>query len=257
MKQMIQLKTPSVFFSDLHVKILGNISDNTRADLLTKFLASDQAKSSQQIFFLGDIFDLMIGPHKEYFIKYKYFFDLLAEYIRHGKTIYYFQGNHDFHLEKLVVMFHQKYQLKDGLILHDGPMLLSYNDKTIYLSHGDELDIENVSYQRYKKIIRSSIAKFIANYLVTESMLNSVANFLAKKSKDNQKNFDWNNTLILYRNFVQKLWDKGIHGVILGHSHVCDAWEEGVHFYYNNGYAPDEKQFLYLDQDGLQFVPLD
>ncbi len=257
MKQMLSLKSPSVFFSDLHIKDLEHSIENNRNDLLNKFLKSDLTKQSQQIFLLGDIFDLMIGPHTGYFNKYKFFFDQLAEYIKQGKSVYYFQGNHDFHLEKLFELFKQKYNLKQGVFLFSEPTLFQFNEKTIYISHGDELDIDNKPYQRYKKIIRSPLVKFVANHIVSEGILNLVAAYFAKKSKDNQKNFDWNATLILYRNYIQKLWDSGVHGVIVGHSHVCDAWEEGVHFYYNNGYAPDEKQFLYLDQDGLQFVPLD
>lgn len=253
MNEFLYIKTPSVFFSDLHVKA----NENIRYELLHKFLDSEQTKQSQQIFFLGDIFDLMIGPHKGYFTKYKTFFDTIAEYLKEGKTIFYFQGNHDFHLKILFDLFIEKYQLKNGLILLDGPTVFKFNDKKIYLSHGDELDLNNKAYQKYKKVIRSNFVKFLANYIIPESFLNFVASALAKNSKDNQKNFDWNTTFVLYRNYIQKLWDQGIQGVIIGHSHVCDAWEEGIHFYYNVGYAPEERQFLFLNQDGLQFVPLD
>lgn len=247
------IKFPSVFFSDIHVRH----DDVTRLKLLESFLTSELTKKSKQIFLLGDIFDLMIGPHKEYFTEFKTFFDLLAEYIKQGKSIYYFHGNHDFHLEKLFDKFYTKYNLKDGLHLIDEAMYFTLDGKKIYLSHGDELDIENKPYQRYKKIIRSSAAKFIANNIVSYKMLHKIGSLFAKKSKDNQKDFDWNDTLVLYRQYVQKLWDNGIHGVIVGHSHVCDAWEEGIHFYYNVGYAPQERQFLFLDENGLQFVPLD
>ncbi len=253
MTQPKYIQKPSVFFSDLHV----TSGQDERFELLKKFLTSDQTKLSQQIFLLGDIFDLMIGPHGEYLEEYKDFFDILAQYIGQGKTIFYFQGNHDFHIHKLFEKFQNQYQLKNNVIIIDEPIILEVDNKKIYLAHGDELDIDNIPYQRYKKIIRSSFAKFLANYIVTEKLLKKIGAFLAKKSKDQQKDFNWNNTFILYRNYVQKLWDKGIHGVIVGHSHVCDAWEEGVHFYYNVGYAPMERQFLFLNQDGPQFVPLD
>lgn len=247
------LKTPSVFFSDLHVKS----NSDTRYELLQKFLCSEQAKISKQIFLLGDIFDLMIGPHATYLEEYKKFFDLLADYLNQGKNIFYFQGNHDFHIHKLFEMFYLKYNLKKNVVVLDEPLVFKLNEKNIYLGHGDELDIENLPYMRYKKIIRSRLASFIANHIVSKNMLNRVAAFLAKKSKDNQKDFNWDKTFVLYRNYIQQLWGRGIHGVIVGHSHVCDAWEEGIHFYYNVGYAPEERQFLFLNQDGLQFVPLD
>ncbi len=253
MTQIFQITTPSVFFSDLHVT---SVTDE-RFMLLEKFLDSDQAKSSHQIFLLGDIFDLMIGPHESYLHEYKTFFDKIAHYLNQGKIIYYFQGNHDFHIHKLFQLFYKKYKLSKNVSIIDGPMIFHIGEKRIYLAHGDELDIENLPYQRYKKIIRSSFARFLANHLVTKNMLKKIGSYLSKKSKDHQKNFNWNDTFVLYRNYVQKLWDKGIHGVIVGHSHVCDAWEEGVHFYYNVGFAPEERQFLFLNHDGPQFVPLD
>jgi UDP-2,3-diacylglucosamine pyrophosphatase LpxH len=146
---------------------------------------------------------------------------------------------------------------KQALILLDGPQVFSYNDNLLYLSHGDELDIHNHAYQRYKKIIRSRFAKLLAEKFVSEKVLKKIADYLAKKSKEHQKNFDWDRSFVQYRNYVQSLWEKGIHGVIVGHSHVCDAWEEGIHFYYNVGFAPQERQFLYLGPEGLQFVPLE
>lgn len=255
MTKTSSIEGTSVFFSDLHVK---NIHDD-RWPLLQKFLESSLTQNAHNIFFLGDIFDLMIGPHEYYFEHYKQFFDKLAEFINEGKKIYYFQGNHDFHMEKLIFKFFQKYKIekKSSLILLNKEHIFYKNNLKVYLSHGDELDVDNKPYLRYKSIIRSKFSWILANYIVNIKMLNHIASYLAKKSKDNQKDFNWDKSFEKYRTYVQKLWDIGIHGVIVGHSHVCDAWEEGVHFYYNVGFAPEERQFLFWGDDGLQFVPLE
>lgn len=49
--------------SDVHVKHPG---DNAEKLLLT-FLRNDEVRSSDAIFLIGDIFDLMVGPHSQYF----------------------------------------------------------------------------------------------------------------------------------------------------------------------------------------------
>lgn len=253
--EIIPINGTSVFFSDLHVRD----NNDERWNLLKNFLNSNLTQESDNIFFLGDIFDLMIGPHDFYFDHYKYFFDSLSDFIKNGKNIYYFQGNHDFHIQNLFKKFFRKYLISDSSNFHllDKEQLFSKNGLKIYLSHGDELDVDNGPYLRYKSIIRSRVSSFLANYIVSVHQLNRIGAFLAKKSKDNQKNFNWDSSFEKYRTYVQKKWDSGIQGVIVGHSHVCDAWEEGVHFYYNIGFAPMEKQFLYWGADGLQFVPLE
>ena len=82
--------------SDIHIKM-----DGQNLEILMSFLSQD-FNSDDEVFLLGDIFDLLIGPHKEYKEIYDKFFEKVDKLITDGIKIHYFEGNHDFHLEKLL-----------------------------------------------------------------------------------------------------------------------------------------------------------
>jgi len=246
---MFQLKKSAVFLSDLHVI---NILDD-RYQFLLDFLNHSITNNAEQIFLIGDIFDLMIGNHQEYFILYKDFFNLILKHLLAGKEIFYFQGNHDFHIENL---FQMKFRNFNNFHLFDAQAIFNYQNKRIYISHGDELDINNISYQKYKGFIRSNLIKLAANHLVTYNTISMVAKHLANHSKRSQRNFNWDKTFNSYRNIIEKLWNNNIDVVICGHGHVVDAWEEGVKAYYNMGFTAQEKHFLRFDGTFFEFVPI-
>src|SRR5690606_2671583 len=83
--------------SDVHVK---DTNDKAHA-LLVDFFAHPLVQDSDYILLLGDIFDLMCGPHEEYLRKYQEIFSKMDELQKKGKKIFFFEGNHDVHLEKL------------------------------------------------------------------------------------------------------------------------------------------------------------
>src|SRR5690554_25996 len=83
--------------SDVHVKRPHDEADQ----LLLSFLNHPEVQSSDYIVFLGDIFDLMCGPHQEYADSYSHLFNVIAELKQKNKKIFYFEGNHDLHLSGL------------------------------------------------------------------------------------------------------------------------------------------------------------
>ena len=95
--------------SDVHIK---NADDCPRLDLFLKFLNSNEVSQSNKIFLLGDIFDIFVGNHEEYIDYYSSIFSKLDELSKSGKSIYYIEGNHDFHLKQLMETFAKKNNLK-------------------------------------------------------------------------------------------------------------------------------------------------
>ena len=67
--------------SDIHVKIAGDNAEK----LLLSFLRNPEVQSSDVILLLGDIFDLMIGPHTQYFLRFQAYFDEIKLLIKNGK----------------------------------------------------------------------------------------------------------------------------------------------------------------------------
>ena len=62
-----------VSISDVHIKT----TDDERAQILTSFLSSQDAKEADEIILLGDIFDLMVGNKFQYVDKYSEIFNRL------------------------------------------------------------------------------------------------------------------------------------------------------------------------------------
>ena len=89
--------------SDVHVKTSGDPAEV----LLLSFLRNEDVQSSDIIFLLGDIFDLMIGPHSQYFVRFQNFFQEIRRLLLKGKKICYVEGNHDFHIKNLYKKFFQ------------------------------------------------------------------------------------------------------------------------------------------------------
>ena len=87
--------------SDVHAKKSNLESYN----FLLSFMKDKRVLDSESIFFLGDIFDLMVGNHIEYIDQYSDFFNALASLLKKKKKVFFFEGNHDFHLRRLFDFF--------------------------------------------------------------------------------------------------------------------------------------------------------
>ncbi|MDO9181779.1 MAG: metallophosphoesterase, partial [Bacteriovorax sp.] len=126
--------------SDVHIKNSGDKAE----ELLLAFLRNPDVQSSDVIFMLGDIFDLMIGPHSQYFNRFQNYFTELKSLLSKGKRICYVEGNHDFHIKNLYVKFFQVHKELDSTLFS---MASSFEfidgSKKIYLCHGDDIELNN------------------------------------------------------------------------------------------------------------------
>ncbi len=222
--------------SDIHVKL-----DQRNSEILKSFLSLDFLKGDR-IFFLGDIFDLMIGPHKEYRSLYSWFFDALDTLIANGVEVHYFEGNHDFHLEKLLS--------EHGVILHKDPVVEMFDDKRVLLCHGDEIELGNPTYKAYKYFIQSKALNFVGNYLMPYKVLNMIGENASKKSRsrnknrygDSQKNTNIRDSFRKAAKIARVKYDVDI--VICGHSHYMDNYKWESYQYLNCGYTPNTKTYI-------------
>ncbi|MBA2403992.1 MAG: metallophosphoesterase [Bdellovibrionales bacterium] len=236
--------------SDVHVKQPHDDADH----LLCHFLTNPIVTSCDYILLLGDIFDLMCGPHKAYLEKFGHIFDLLDLLQKKGKKVLFFEGNHDVHLEKLFKLRWPNEELKISQI----PMVENIDGKTYYFSHGDEHEVENISYQRYKSLILSSPLKFVANYVMPYSVLNYLGNRASKMSRKRGSK-SYNEELIKqnFRNGVAKTTAGKYNFILGGHSHVRDVFSVSeTSTYVNNGYALKSRTFVLIDNHQISFPEL-
>lgn len=235
--------------SDVHVKVPGDEAHK----LLDQFLDHPDVRSSQHVLLLGDIFDLMCGPHEEYIELFRPIFQKIDSLVRAGVKVHYFEGNHDVHLERLFRLFWPKGEVSPKQV----PEICRWDDKTYYFSHGDEHEPDNVSYQRYKELILSAPLRFVANHLMPYQVLKYVGERASAKSrKKGSRTFDQEKVRTRFREGVKLVTGGQYDFVIGGHSHVQDSFQSGKSLYLNNGYALKTRTFILIENHKPRFVPL-
>lgn len=248
-----------VAISDVHIKNPGDRSQK----LFFKFLDSDPVKNSKEIYLLGDIFDLLVGGHKEYLEKFHDVFQRLAQEIKSGKRIFQFEGNHDFHFEKLISLIKKKYDLPDGSWEYfTEPQVKEYGESKILFAHGDEIEVENPNYQKYRNIIRSRPIYILANYIVPFNIVDKIGRNASEKSRmhnDSKYNNDESNNLVrerFRRTFLTAKQSYKVDMVICGHSHCKDLYEIDDKIYSNNGFFPATQTFTFYHEKKLSHQTL-
>ena len=236
--------------SDVHVKLPHDDADR----LLTRFLTHPLVESSHYVLLLGDIFDLMCGPHNEYLASFEHLFKLLDDLQKKGIKVYFFEGNHDVHLKKLF----EKRWPKGEVVLSQVPVTKSIDGKSYYFSHGDEHEVQNHSYQRYKALILSAPLRFVANYIMPYQVLNAIGERASKMSrKRGSKSYDETKIRDTFRAGVRETTGGAPNFILGGHSHVQDNFALGPDStYLNNGYALKTKTFLLIEDHKVSFPSL-
>lgn len=243
--------------SDVHVKIAGDQAE----ELLLAFLRHPDVQSSDVIFLLGDIFDLMIGPHIQYFVRFQPYFDEFKKLLNEKKQICYVEGNHDFHIKNLYKKFFEVNSQLDSSLFKIAPFF-EYEDsgKKIYLCHGDDIELGNPGYKMFKALVTSVPLKFYANNLMPHFLIKSIGEYSAEASrKRNNKRYSLDSDLTPVMNNFRtsaEVFKLKHHFDILvcGHSHVKDHYVSPNGFeYVNNGYAQHTKTFISIENGLVSF----
>jgi UDP-2,3-diacylglucosamine hydrolase len=246
--------------SDVHIKAAGDQAEV----LLLAFLRNPDVQSSDIIFLLGDIFDLMIGPHSQYFSRYQNYFAEIQSLIKKGKKICYVEGNHDFHLRNLYKRFFQIHKDLDPTLFSMAPSFeMNDANKKIYLCHGDDIELNNPGYRIFKGIVTSPPLKYYANYLMPHFLIKNIGEYSSAKSrKRNNKRYSTESDLTpVFNNFrlsAESFFKKHpVQIIVCGHSHVKDHYVSVSGFeYVNNGYAQHTKTYISIENGNISFKPV-
>lgn len=246
--------------SDVHVK---KSSDQAEL-LLLQFLRNPDVQSSDVIFLLGDIFDLMIGPHSQYFSRFKSYFDELKFLLQKGVKICYVEGNHDFHIRHLYQKYFAVHKELDSALFQMAPSF-EFMDagKKIYLCHGDDIELDNPSYKAFKKIVTSPPLRYYANNLMPHFLIKSIGEYSAEKSRRrNNKRYALDTDMSSVRDHFRKSMEAfykshPVDIIVSGHSHVKDIYlSESGFAYINNGYAQNSKTYISIEDGNISFKPV-
>ncbi len=236
-----------VAISDLHIRFPRDQSSK----ILRSFLDHPKTKEASHIIFLGDIFDLMIGYSQEYFKLYDFFFKELEVLLKAGKFVFYVEGNHDFHLRKLFKKFFSGRKIEEQFRLVDDWLELDLQGKKIRISHGDELDYQNQSYQLTKKFLKSGPIEIVANNAMNLSWMHSFGLRASRMSRNQgRKHFNADLTKAKFRLGAQALFSGDADIYLGGHSHVQDFFHWDNRTYINNGDPRISEKFIGVDAQG-------
>ena len=146
---MLEIREGALFISDAH--------DNVTREAFYRFLcAIDEGEIvTDQLFLMGDMFDLLIGQISYTHRHYAKTIDKLNRLSQKIEIIY-FEGNHDFNLQKLFGHIRV-------VPIGKQPLKATFAGHTLLLSHGDWN--ETPTYRLYAKIIRNPLLLSLLNLL--------------------------------------------------------------------------------------------
>lgn len=251
-----------VFVSDVHIKSSGDQASQLFSLFCEKVIGDANV---EKVFLLGDIIDLMVGPYGEYTQEYSLLFDQIDRFLESGMDVHFFEGNHDFHVEEVFAKrFGHKKDTKGTFSFHDDSILLTDEGKRFFIGHGDTIEIENPSYQVYKRLITSRFIKLLLDQVVSYRFVSAVGRWASSRSrKRNTKRYSDPQSDSLIRERFRESARRVVAAipvsyVICGHSHVQDHYqfENGTH-YLNNGYFLKSKTYLEIEGSLIRFVSLE
>jgi len=237
-----------VSISDIHI----NSQNPEGLNSFIKFCEHPLVKDSTHVALMGDIFDLMVGNHKEYKTRWGVVFDQIQKFCEEGKIVYFAEGNHDMHLKRYFNELAKSFNSNHQHLVHvNDYIIVKLNGKNIYLGHGDEINENDTAYLKYKKFIKKPFWSFVADYIMPLGLLDFLGAEASKKSRHyGALKFNEAEVRNNFRKGLIKFEGMGLDFFVGGHSHVEDIYNHKNFLYLNNGYPPRSKKFIVIDSEG-------
>ena len=204
----------SVFFlSDLHLDG-GNSAPSVR---FSNFI-SEQLSPGDYLLLGGDIFDLLVGSKRVFHQRHALALSAIEGAARRGVRVHYLEGNHDFHFENL-------FRGIPNIEVWVGDMELQYQDRKIWVSHGDLIDEEDTGYRFLRFMLRNALFKGFV-----DGLPDSFVDFLGTRSSGASRKYTsarvenegTERLRRLYLDYAKARVREGYRHVLLGHSHLRD-----------------------------------
>jgi len=213
-----KLQDDALFIADAHYQV------GVREDFNDFLLALENEEiQTSQLIMMGDMFDLLVGAI-DYTVMQNQEVIQRINTLSQNKEIFYFEGNHDFDLQKLfpnVTVIPRSQQ----------PLVCTYHDKRLALSHGDLH--QGWRYQLFCTLLRHPISLKLLNFIDKNR-----DNFISKNILQKQHN---KNICKKIDNFHQKIKLKSKKYDIAGNRFdvICEG-----HYHMNEKYSFEGAQYV-------------
>lgn len=215
------MRLQAYFISDLHLKSM----EERNSQKLLRFLLSlwqQPAGTVTHLCFLGDIFDLWVSDHKIFQQRWNPIIKAIESLLKkHRLQLIYLEGNHDVHIAPF-------WEKKLGATVLTQPLSVPFGPWVIHMAHGDEINVNDQKYLRYRQQIRSKFMQTLAHHLPGDFwdwMGKKMSQASAKKSRI-QRADQHDYLRVLTREYAKEVAARDrCHFVITGHFHVQDEFK--------------------------------
>lgn len=210
----------SWFISDLHLKT----SNERNSEILLRFLLELQREPEKnQLFLIGDIFDFWVGNGNAFYQQYKEIVDSLAVFRKKGGNIFYFEGNHDFHID-------QFWTGRFGIPVIKDISIFKIDGMSVRIEHGDFINPNDEKYLSYRESIRQPWIYQLA-HILPGFFVKWIGDTMSARSRKKSKDYAIHNKEELkkmIRLYAETEHEKSTQNqqpfelIITGHMHVED-----------------------------------
>jgi UDP-2,3-diacylglucosamine hydrolase len=197
-----------IFIADAHLRSPNDA--NYRA--LIRFLETLPA-DTDALYLLGDVFEFWIGNPDPVYAHYREIIDCLKGVRRRGVRIVYFEGNHDFHLDRF---FEEQLQAE----VYDSGAVVEIGGQRVYLCHGDQINRDDYRYRLFRFVFHSRFIKALIPFF-SRRLTAHAASTLSRRSSSRRdyRRKRWDYRVIL-DSFARGRFAAGCDAVIVGHYHL-------------------------------------
>lgn len=221
----LKIQQNAIFVADAHY--------NAQREEFLVFLKALQNGTIQteQLFLMGDMFDFIAGGCY-YFIEMNEEIINIINELSNSMQIIYLEGNHDYNLK---IIFPNVQVLSRD----EQPLMATYENKTVALSHGD-IYVNDKLYDIYCKIIRNKPLLTFLNWF-------DFNGFLSRKIYNSLIGSDICRVIPHFESIVEKrLKHYNTDIVIEGHFHQGKAYEKENKYYKNIPSLACSKEYVRL-----------
>jgi UDP-2,3-diacylglucosamine hydrolase len=145
------------FASDFHLGLPAGTDPLEREKRVVKWLQM-VAPDASEIYLLGDVFDFW-WEYKHVVPKgFTRFLGTISTLTDSGLPIHFFTGNHDMWIGKYLVN-------ECGVIVHNQPLITSFNNRKFYLAHGEGLGTKDKAYEVLLSVFRNRFLQILYSAL--------------------------------------------------------------------------------------------
>ena len=206
-----------IFIADAHLR---NPEDPNYRTLI-RFLET-LPRDTDTLYLLGDLFEFWVGSPTLVYSHYREFIDCLRAVRGRGVRIVYFEGNHDFHLDRF---FEEQLQAE----VYTSGAVLEIAGQQVYLCHGDQINRQDYRYRTFRLAFHNPLTKALLP-LVSGRLAAHAASVLSRRSSKRHpaRRSRWDYRAIL-QDFARGRFATGCDAVITGHYHLPIITQENGH----------------------------